>query len=62
MVPKDTKQYALSERRIQTLCNTTRRMLKVQITKVFWSEALRGAVYILNNVPRKNVFDLDAAD
>ncbi|GJX08294.1 zinc finger, CCHC-type containing protein [Tanacetum coccineum] len=57
--PYSPQQNGVVERRNRTIMSTTRCMMKAtSMPQNFWAEAVRHAIYILNNVPTKALEDI----
>nr|GEX60086.1 zinc finger, CCHC-type [Tanacetum cinerariifolium] len=57
--PYSPQQNGVVERRNRTIMSTTRCMMKAtSMPQNFWAEAVKHAIYILNNVPTKALEDI----
>ncbi|KAD6454708.1 hypothetical protein E3N88_09414 [Mikania micrantha] len=58
IAPYSPQQNGVVERRNRTMLSTTRSMLKaMSMPKIFWAEAVRHTIYVLNRVPTKALTD-----
>nr|GEW42609.1 serine/threonine-protein kinase HT1-like [Tanacetum cinerariifolium] len=57
--PYSPQQNGVVERRKRTIMSTNRCMMKAtNMPQIFWAEAVRHAIYILNNIPTKALEDI----
>nr|GEX00098.1 ribonuclease H-like domain, reverse transcriptase, RNA-dependent DNA polymerase [Tanacetum cinerariifolium] len=57
--PYSPQQNGVVERKNRTIMSTTRCMMKAtNMPQIFWAEAVRHAIYILNSVPTKALKDI----